>query len=90
MRDVSWALGVTGLMTLCDTPDTSTGTDGFGPTSIFSDLFANSALWTSLHHAESSPIADVESFGFNQPVVRRSAWSLLQSLLKHRKRESLS
>jgi hypothetical protein len=47
------------------------------------DLFCNPALWTSLHHAETSPLADLESFGWNQPVVRKSAWTTLQVLLRY-------
>ena len=47
------------------------------------DLFCNPALWTSLHHAETSPLADLENFGWNQPVVRKAAWITLQTLLRH-------
>ncbi|KAI0747035.1 hypothetical protein C8Q80DRAFT_1178930 [Daedaleopsis nitida] len=43
---------------------------------------ANPALWSSLYHGRSPPFVDAESFGFEQPVVRRSAWSLLQTLLQ--------
>ena len=46
-------------------------------------LFGNPALWTSLHHAETSPFADLENFGWNQPVVRKSAWTTLQALLRY-------
>lgn len=45
-------------------------------------LLSNSALWSSLHHSEVSPFVDIESFGSGQPVVRKSAWTLLQSLLR--------
>ncbi|KAI0777188.1 hypothetical protein BD413DRAFT_171550 [Trametes elegans] len=44
--------------------------------------FANPALWTSLYHGKHPPFADTESFGYGQPVVRRSAWALLQSLVR--------
>jgi hypothetical protein len=46
------------------------------------DVFCNPVLWTSLHHAEMSSIADLENFGWNQPAVRKSAWATLQSLLR--------
>ncbi|KAI0042795.1 hypothetical protein FA95DRAFT_1682318 [Auriscalpium vulgare] len=51
------------------------------------DLLSNPALWSSLHHAETCPFADIESFGLAQPPVRSAAWSLLQSLLSHWKAE---
>lgn len=48
------------------------------------DLFCNPALWTSLYHAETAPfMVDFESFGWNQPSVRRSAWAMLQTLLQY-------
>ncbi|KAI0715705.1 hypothetical protein C8Q72DRAFT_891767 [Fomitopsis betulina] len=43
--------------------------------------FANPALWSVLYHAQNAPFVDVESFGWNQPGVRRAAWSLLQVVL---------
>ncbi|KAI0634826.1 hypothetical protein C8Q77DRAFT_1277694 [Trametes polyzona] len=43
---------------------------------------ANPALWSSLYHGQNPPFADSEGFGFGQPVVRRSAWSLLQTVLQ--------
>ncbi|EIW55564.1 ubiquitin-protein ligase RKR1 [Trametes versicolor FP-101664 SS1] len=43
---------------------------------------ANPALWSSLYHGTMPPFADTDSYGFGQPVVRRSAWSLLQTLLQ--------
>lgn len=47
-------------------------------------LLSQPALWSSLHHTETSPLGpDLESFGFRQPVVRKSAWALVQSLLKN-------
>ena len=46
------------------------------------EFFSNPALWSSLHHAERCPFWDGGiSFGFGQPYVRRSGWTLLQSLL---------
>lgn len=48
----------------------------------FLSTLANPALWSSLYHGRSPPFVDAESFGFEQPVVRRSAWSLLQTLLQ--------
>ncbi|KAI0646534.1 hypothetical protein C8Q79DRAFT_910042 [Trametes meyenii] len=44
--------------------------------------FANPALWSSLYHGKAPPFVDTESFGYAQPVVRRSAWSLLQILVQ--------
>ncbi|KAI0945042.1 hypothetical protein AcV7_001681 [Taiwanofungus camphoratus] len=44
--------------------------------------FSNPALWSSLYHARMPPFVQVESFGFNQPGLRSSAWSLLQTLLR--------
>lgn len=43
---------------------------------------ANPALWSSLYCGKRPPFVDTESFGFEQPVVRRSAWSLLQTLVQ--------
>ncbi|KAF8056637.1 hypothetical protein FPV67DRAFT_646018 [Lyophyllum atratum] len=45
------------------------------------DFFKNPALWSSLHHAEQCPFVDLESFGYGQHNVRKSAWALLQALL---------
>lgn len=46
-------------------------------------LFKNPAFWSSLHFADKSPFApEIESFGFGQPNVRKSAWGLIQSLLQ--------
>lgn len=43
------------------------------------------ALWTALCHAQRAPFApdDVESFGFNQPGVRRSAWAFLLAVVQN-------
>lgn len=56
--------------------ETETSSDGY-----LSSL-ANPALWSSLYHGRSPPFVKTESFGFEQPVVRRSAWSLLQTLAR--------
>ncbi|KAL0570451.1 hypothetical protein V5O48_011508 [Marasmius crinis-equi] len=46
-------------------------------------FFNHPALWSSLYHAERAPFWDGDrAFGSGQPNVRRSAWVLLQSLLK--------
>ncbi|KZT68385.1 hypothetical protein DAEQUDRAFT_727954 [Daedalea quercina L-15889] len=50
-------------------------------TAEFVAPFANPALWTLLYHAQTPPFVEVESFGWNQPGVRRAAWSLLQTTL---------
>ncbi|KAH9887215.1 hypothetical protein C8Q73DRAFT_713250 [Cubamyces lactineus] len=42
----------------------------------------NIVLWTSLYHGKAPPFVDTEGFGYGQPVVRRSAWSLLQVLVQ--------
>ena len=47
------------------------------------DFFCNSALWTSLNHAETQLFTELECFGWNQPAVRKSAWATLQCLLQH-------
>lgn len=44
-------------------------------------FYSNPALWTILHPLQSCPWVDVESFGFAQPNVRKSGWSLVQTLL---------
>lgn len=43
----------------------------------------NAALWTVLHHAQTAPFvpSEIQSFGWDQPGVRKSAWNLLQTLL---------
>ncbi|RDX54789.1 hypothetical protein OH76DRAFT_1398200 [Lentinus brumalis] len=43
---------------------------------------ANPALWSSLYHGKSPPFVDTQSFGYEQPPVRRAAWSLLQTLIQ--------
>ncbi len=48
-------------------------------------FFSNPALWTALHPAETSPWMEVESFGWNQPNVRKAGWSLLQVLINSHK-----
>jgi E3 ubiquitin-protein ligase listerin len=40
-------------------------------------------LWSSLHHAQTCPFADIESIGYAQPVVRSYAWALLLTLLEN-------
>ncbi|KAG6877121.1 hypothetical protein C0993_010124 [Termitomyces sp. T159_Od127] len=45
------------------------------------ELFRNPALWSSLYDAEQCPFVAVESFGYSQPNVRKSAWALILSLL---------
>ncbi|KZT28004.1 hypothetical protein NEOLEDRAFT_1059411 [Neolentinus lepideus HHB14362 ss-1] len=54
----------------------------------FSEILTNPALWTSLYDGGTAPWADVPSFGHNQPVVRRTAWMLLQSIVGHWKGSS--
>ena len=46
---------------------------------VFLGPLANPALWSSLYCGKAPPFVETESFGFEQPVVRRSAWSLLQT-----------
>ncbi|CDO70174.1 hypothetical protein BN946_scf184774.g2 [Trametes cinnabarina] len=48
----------------------------------FLSPLGNHALWSSLYHGKTPPFVDAESFGFGQPVVRKSAWGLLQTLLQ--------
>ncbi|KAI0336704.1 hypothetical protein GY45DRAFT_1377084 [Cubamyces sp. BRFM 1775] len=48
----------------------------------FLSPFTNVVLWTSLYHGKVPPFVDTEGFGYAQPVVRRSAWSLLQVLVQ--------
>ncbi|CAL1708694.1 unnamed protein product [Somion occarium] len=51
--------------------------------SKFLSLFDNAALWTSLYYGEMAPfVPEIVAFGWNQPGVRRSAWSFLQTLLR--------
>ncbi|KAI9062239.1 hypothetical protein FKP32DRAFT_1593812 [Trametes sanguinea] len=52
------------------------------PVDDFLSPLANHALWSSLYHGKTPPFVDTEGFGYGQPVVRRSAWSLLQTLLQ--------
>ncbi|KAI0305195.1 hypothetical protein B0F90DRAFT_1702407 [Multifurca ochricompacta] len=57
---------------------------GHGPSSL-EDLFeilSDARLWSSLHHAQTCPFANVESFGYGQPVVRSYAWTLLLAMLE--------
>ncbi|KAG6865555.1 hypothetical protein C0991_001559 [Blastosporella zonata] len=45
------------------------------------NFFNNPALWSSLYHADQCPFVGVESFGYGQHNVRKSAWALILSLL---------
>ncbi|KAF8634833.1 hypothetical protein AX17_004084 [Amanita inopinata Kibby_2008] len=45
-------------------------------------FFLNPAFWSALCPMESCPFADTESFGYAEPAVRKSAWSLLQCILR--------
>ena len=54
------------------------------------ETLSSSLLWTSLHCGEQSPSDDPECFGFEQPIVRRTAWSLLLSILQERKGKSVT
>ena len=56
----------------------------------FLAAFANPALWSALYWGKVPPFADTESFGYEQPVVRRSAWSLVQCLIQRCKGGSRS
>ena len=60
------------------------GSEAIGITSHdeWLSAFANPALWTSLYPGKTPPFVDTESFGFEQPVVRKSAWNLLQLLVQ--------
>jgi hypothetical protein len=49
------------------------------------ETFSSSLLWTSLYCGEQPPTDDSECFGFEQPIVRRTAWNLLLSVLEERK-----
>lgn len=49
----------------------------------FLSQFDNELLWSSLYYGKTAPFApDVLALGFDQPSVRRSAWSFLQVLLR--------
>ena len=47
-----------------------------------SSILSNPALWSALCSADNCPFAELESFGYAQPIVRKSAWALLQSTLR--------
>lgn len=49
--------------------------------SEFVALLSNLGMWSALHHSQTPPFVDIEGFGFNQPGVRKAAWSLLQTVL---------
>lgn len=51
----------------------------------------NAALWSALYSGQHAPFVDdddFESFGWNQPGVRRACWGTLQALLKLHKGSS--
>lgn len=52
----------------------------------------NTALWSSLYHGQSAPFVqdEMEAFGYNQPGVRKAAWSFMQVLLRTCKGELVS
>ena len=45
-------------------------------------ILPNPALWSALCSADNCPFAELESLGYAQPIVRKSAWVLLQSTLR--------
>ncbi len=47
-----------------------------------SSIIPNPALWSALCSAGNCPFAELESFGYAQPIVRKSAWALLQSTVR--------
>lgn len=47
-----------------------------------SSILPNPALWSALCSAENCPFAELESLGYAQPIVRKSAWALLQSTVR--------
>src|SRR6201992_3156063 len=49
------------------------------------ETLSSPLLWTSLYCGEQPPTDDSECFGFEQPIVRRTAWNLLLSVLEERK-----
>ncbi|KAF9652581.1 hypothetical protein BDM02DRAFT_3088924 [Thelephora ganbajun] len=51
------------------------------------EILSSSLLWTSLSCGEQPPSDDSECFGYEQPLVRRAAWSLLFSVLLERRGE---
>lgn len=51
----------------------------------FEEILSSPLLWTSLYCGERPPTDDSECFGFEQPIVRRTAWNLLLSVLEYRK-----
>ncbi|KAF8624962.1 hypothetical protein AX15_005604 [Amanita polypyramis BW_CC] len=53
-------------------------------------ILSNPALWSALCSTDDCPFVELESFGYSQPVVRKSAWLLLQSTLKLPKDHVLS
>ncbi|KAI5116021.1 hypothetical protein M0805_005027, partial [Coniferiporia weirii] len=58
---------------------------------LLSELLSSPLLWTSLYHGPSPPFCSIYPssgpLGDGQPVVRKAAWGLLLSILKHRKEE---
>ncbi|PPQ64462.1 hypothetical protein CVT24_008472 [Panaeolus cyanescens] len=49
------------------------------------DFLSNPALWTSISPLETSPWLAIESFGYQQPNVRKATWSLVNTILaKHK------
>ncbi|TFK64592.1 hypothetical protein BDN72DRAFT_260036 [Pluteus cervinus] len=71
---VRWLLDVAHIK-----PNPNDNADG----DLTTPLFKNPAFWSSLHFGEKSPFApEIESFGFGQPNVRKSAWGFIQSLLQ--------
>ncbi|PFH48098.1 hypothetical protein AMATHDRAFT_66268, partial [Amanita thiersii Skay4041] len=45
-------------------------------------FLSNPGIWSALSPTEACAFVELESFGYAQPPVRRSAWALLQSLLR--------
>lgn len=45
----------------------------------------NVALWSSLFHGQHAPFLhdEMDSFGWDQPGVRKACWNLLQIILKN-------
>ena len=47
------------------------------------EILSDARLWSSLCHEQTCPFAEVESFGYAQPLVRSHAWALLLALLEN-------
>ncbi|KAH9941137.1 uncharacterized protein BXZ73DRAFT_75106 [Epithele typhae] len=82
-----WVLNVKSSRSDHPLPSEAQDAAGKATEESFWTVFANPALWSSLYSGKTPPFVDAESFGYEQPVVRRrailrSAWVEMDNIVR--------